>query len=91
MASEPFRSTRSSLAGNYQRGSSLKGITMIGSSTKQNYLAIYPNSAGNITIRYASNDDDDIQSMDIQVISIEPDDASIIADWLLEVASDMKG
>ena len=63
---------------------------MIGKYTKQRYLEVFPNEGGNITIRYASNDDDDPQQIDIQTISINPDDASLLSDWLLEVSEDMK-
>ncbi len=44
----------------------------------QNYIKIFENQAGAVTIVYAASEDDNTEISDVQVISISKDDLHVI-------------
>ena len=55
----------------------------------QNYVRVYENAAGEITIAYASSTDNELSVSDVHHIAIKHDDAHLIATYLCRVADEM--
>ena len=56
---------------------------------KQNYINIFENAGGNVTIAYATCDDDALQMADVQCVSIEKDDLYTISAVLKDLADSL--
>jgi|TARA_R110002051_G_scaffold190388_1_gene259369 hypothetical protein len=52
---------------------------------KQNYINIFENAGGNITIAYATCGDDPLQIGEVQYLSIEKSDLHTIANMLKNI------
>ena len=55
----------------------------------QNYIKIFENSGGSVTIRYAAHDDNDDQTLDISTIAFSVDDLPEIAHYLLHLHEEL--
>jgi len=53
---------------------------------KQNYINIFENAGGNITVAYATCGDDALQMDDVQCISIEKSDLALIGGVLNDLS-----
>jgi len=53
---------------------------------KQNYINIFENAGGNITVAYATCGDDALQMDDVQCISIEKSDLCLIGGVLNDLS-----
>lgn len=53
---------------------------------KQNYINIYENAGGNVTVAYATCGEDALQMDDVQCVSIENSDLHLISSVLKDLA-----
>lgn len=53
---------------------------------KQNYINIFENAGGNITVAYATCGDDALQMNDVEVVSIDKSDLHVIGSVLKDLA-----
>ena len=53
---------------------------------KQNYINIFENAGGNITVAYATCGDDALQMNDVEVVSIDTSDLHVIGSVLKDLA-----
>lgn len=53
---------------------------------KQNYINIFENAGGNVTVAYATCGDDALQMDDVQCVSIEKSDLHVIGEVLKDLA-----
>lgn len=56
---------------------------------KQNFINIFENKAGNVTLAYGRKTEDDDQSVQIEMLSIDPDDLFVIYIELKEMHETM--
>ena len=54
---------------------------------KQNYINIFENAGGNITVAYATCGDDLLQMDEVQVISLDKSDVGIIGKVLADLSA----
>jgi hypothetical protein len=57
---------------------------------KQNYINIFENAGGNITVAYATCGDDALQMDDVQCVSVEKDDLHTISGVLKDLADSIE-
>lgn len=53
---------------------------------KQNYINIFENAGGNITVAYATCGDDALQMSDVEVLSIDKSDLHVIGSVLKDLS-----
>ena len=57
---------------------------------KQNYINIFENAGGNITVAYATCGDDALQMNEVEVVSLDKDDLHTIGGVLKELADSIE-
>lgn len=55
----------------------------------QNYLKVFVNSGGSVTIASGHGEPEDFQTLEIQTLTISPDDLATLADALKTLANDI--
>ena len=56
---------------------------------KQNYINIFENAGGNITVAYATCGDDALQMNDVEVVSLDKSDLHTIGSVLKDLADSL--
>ncbi len=56
---------------------------------KQNYINIFENAGGNVTVAYATCGDDALQMNEVEVISVDKSDLTTIGSVLLELSASL--
>lgn len=56
---------------------------------KQNYINIFENAGGNVTVAYATCSEDALQMEDVQCVSVDKSDLYLISKVLKDIADEI--